>query len=80
MQRAQLIAARTHRDGEACRNFIFPRAGIPFSAGCVRKGLELCCWTAHVSGAAENNRVARVELGEHVVVFVAAFNDVLAAD
>ena len=46
----------------------------------VGERLELRRRPAHVSRAAENNRVARVELGKNVVVLVTAFDDVIAAD
>ena len=80
MQRAQFVAARPAGNGEGRRDFVAPRAGIPFAAGGVGERLELRRRPAHVSRAAENNRIARVELGKDLVVLITAFRDILTAD
>ena len=80
VQRARLVAARASRDRETAGHLVAPGAAVPTPARGVGKGLELRRRAAHVGGAAKNDGVAGIQLGEHGFVGVTPLDDVVAVD
>ena len=64
----------------AWRDKIAAGGSEPLASGGIGERLELRRWPAHVSRAAEDNRIARIQMREDGVIFVTAFFNVVAAD